>query len=749
MGLFDGASGRGELASTAHVAKLLDAPVLLVVDAASMARSAAAIVHGYRTFDPDVRVAGVIFNRVGSDHHEQLLREALADLGVPVLGALRRDERVATPERHLGLVPADEREARRAHALATLERGGGALRRPRRRRAPGALGAGARRAGLAPGAGRRARRAARASRSRAARRSRSTTRRTSSCSRPRAPSCRPSTRCSDEALPEGAGALILAGGFPEVFGGELAANDSLRAEIAAFARSGKPVLAECGGPALPRRRARRAGRCAASLPVRATMTRRLTLGYREATAVSADAVARRRGAGARARVPLRPGRAARRRRAGARGSSRRAAPSATRASSPAASRPASCTCTGRPSRRSRAASWAQRGARVAGGMSAPPLVVVGIGADGWAGLGEAARAAVLAAEVIVGSQRQLALLPTSAAERRPWPSPIDTARRRAVQRRIRTRDLRARERRPDAARHRRHARAAPRARAALRGASASLRARARVRAAGLARGRRRARERRRAARRRCSRARCSPAGASWPTSPARMGASELARVLRERGFGPSRMVVLEQLGGDGERVVESTAAEWGERCRSARSTASRSSAAPDPEPRLAAAHRRDCPTTPTSTTARSPSGPIRAVTLAALAPAPGQLLWDVGAGSGSIGIEWLRAEPTARAIAIEAARRPRGSARLAMRSRSACRSSTSGTGEAPAALAGLWTARRDLHRRRAHGARPARSLLGGPAARRPPRRERRHARERARAGRPRARSTAESSRAST
>ena len=120
MGLFDGASGRGELASTAHVAKLLDAPVLLVVDAASMARSAAAIVHGYRTFDPDVQVAGVIFNRVGSDHHEELLRDALADLGVPVLGALRRDERVATPERHLGLIPADEREARAREALATL-----------------------------------------------------------------------------------------------------------------------------------------------------------------------------------------------------------------------------------------------------------------------------------------------------------------------------------------------------------------------------------------------------------------------------------------------------------------------------------------------------------------------------------------------------------------------------------------------------------------------------------------------------
>ena len=92
MGLFDGASGRGELASTGHVAKLLDAPVLLVVDAASMARSAAAIVHGYRTFDPDLDVAAVVFNHVGSDHHEQLLREAMEPLGVPVVGAMRRDD---------------------------------------------------------------------------------------------------------------------------------------------------------------------------------------------------------------------------------------------------------------------------------------------------------------------------------------------------------------------------------------------------------------------------------------------------------------------------------------------------------------------------------------------------------------------------------------------------------------------------------------------------------------------------------
>ena len=79
---------------------------------------AAAIVHGYRTFDPEVDVAGVIFNRVGSDHHEELLREATADVGATsVLGALRRDDRVIAPERHLGLVPAAERAVRGSRGL--------------------------------------------------------------------------------------------------------------------------------------------------------------------------------------------------------------------------------------------------------------------------------------------------------------------------------------------------------------------------------------------------------------------------------------------------------------------------------------------------------------------------------------------------------------------------------------------------------------------------------------------------------
>jgi cobyrinic acid a,c-diamide synthase len=287
MGLFDGASGRGELASTAHVAKLLDAPVLLVVDAASMARSAAAIVHGYRTFDLRVRVAGVIFNRVGSDHHEQLLRDALADLGVPVLGALRRDERVATPERHLGLVPANEREARARTALATLSDAAEryvdldeVLRLARS--APATEGA-----AWSPEPEGKPVRGARIAIARGPAFSFHYQENLELLEASGA-ELHAFDPIADGALPEGAGALILAGGFPEVYGGELAANESLRAEVADFARSGKPVLAECGGLLYLAAELDGEAMCGA-LPVRAAMTRRLTLGYREATALSPTA----------------------------------------------------------------------------------------------------------------------------------------------------------------------------------------------------------------------------------------------------------------------------------------------------------------------------------------------------------------------------------------------------------------------------------------------------------------------------
>jgi cobyrinic acid a,c-diamide synthase len=106
MGLFDGATPSGETGSTAEIAKWLQAPVALVVDAGGMARSIAALAHGYASFDPDLQLRGVIANRVGSQGHVELLRAALAPR--PLWGGLPRDTAHSFAERHLGLHSADE-----------------------------------------------------------------------------------------------------------------------------------------------------------------------------------------------------------------------------------------------------------------------------------------------------------------------------------------------------------------------------------------------------------------------------------------------------------------------------------------------------------------------------------------------------------------------------------------------------------------------------------------------------------------
>ncbi len=110
MGLYDGQSSTSDVGSTAQVAKLLQAPVVLVIDAGAMARSAAAVVLGFQHLDPEVRIAGVIANRVGGAGHARLLQEAIeAATGIPFLGYLPHSPDILVPERHLGLVPAAER----------------------------------------------------------------------------------------------------------------------------------------------------------------------------------------------------------------------------------------------------------------------------------------------------------------------------------------------------------------------------------------------------------------------------------------------------------------------------------------------------------------------------------------------------------------------------------------------------------------------------------------------------------------
>lgn len=109
MGLFDGAGADDERGSAAHLAKLLGLPVVLVIDARAMARSAAAMAYGYARFDPDVRVAGFVMNRVGSDKHAVLLKTAVEEgTGLPVLGCLKREGDWVLPNRHLGLIPSWE-----------------------------------------------------------------------------------------------------------------------------------------------------------------------------------------------------------------------------------------------------------------------------------------------------------------------------------------------------------------------------------------------------------------------------------------------------------------------------------------------------------------------------------------------------------------------------------------------------------------------------------------------------------------
>ncbi|MBO1414984.1 cobyrinate a,c-diamide synthase [Streptomyces sp. FH025] len=285
MGLFDGASGRGELASTAHVAKLLRAPVVLVVDGSSQSRSVAALVHGFASWDPQVRLAGVILNRVASDRHEQLLREALEEgSGVPVLGALRRSAAVATPSRHLGLIPAVERSAEALRAVADmgelvassvdldalLELARTAPELDAEPWDPSAEVApvdGRPRIAVAGGAAFSFSYAENAELLDAA-----------------GAEVVPFDPLHASALPAGTAGLVIGGGFPELYVRELSGNASLRAAIASFAASGGPIAAECAGLLYLGRELDGLPMCGV-LDTAARMTERLTLGYREAVAL--------------------------------------------------------------------------------------------------------------------------------------------------------------------------------------------------------------------------------------------------------------------------------------------------------------------------------------------------------------------------------------------------------------------------------------------------------------------------------
>ena len=123
MGLFDGMSGNSDFASTAHVAKILDAPVLLVVDASKGARSIAAIILGFLHFDRKLRISGVILNNVAGQRHANYIIDALAGvMKVPVIGVLFRNSEIKMQERHLGLVPALELKGKKSQEITLTAR---------------------------------------------------------------------------------------------------------------------------------------------------------------------------------------------------------------------------------------------------------------------------------------------------------------------------------------------------------------------------------------------------------------------------------------------------------------------------------------------------------------------------------------------------------------------------------------------------------------------------------------------------
>ncbi len=290
MGLFDGriehAAPIPAAGSTAHVAGLLGAPVILVVDARGQSHSIAALLHGFSTFDTATRVAGVILNRVGSARHEQVLRQACEQAGVPVLGAIPRTAELELPTRYLGLVTAVEygRRARLAvEAMTALV---------------------ARHVDLTAVVAVAGSRAADPPWDPAAALGESVARRTARTAVAMAAGKAFSFGYAEHAellqaagaevaefdplidpLPDGTDAVLLPGGFPEQFAAELSANDVVRRQINELAAAGAPIRAECAGLIYLASELDGYPMCGV-LAGSARFTEHLTLAYRDAVAVA-------------------------------------------------------------------------------------------------------------------------------------------------------------------------------------------------------------------------------------------------------------------------------------------------------------------------------------------------------------------------------------------------------------------------------------------------------------------------------
>lgn len=325
MGLFDGATGENDWASTAHVARLLELPVLLVLDCSRLARSIAAIAHGYQTFEPQLKIAGWVLNRVGSDRHLELLRAALAPLHLPILGVLHRQDGVTIPDRHLGLVPTAELPGLRslldqfahigeacfewAHLLPLLRTGN----LENQEVIPGSPspstggGRGNSLRNVEVAAARTCNSKPNASPGNIKLFSSVASSKMVRLAIAQDPAFSfyyadnldlleqlgaellPWSPLSDPALPDGTQGLYFGGGFPEQFAQNLAENTLARDAVCVAIRSGMPTYAECGGLMyLGQSLGDLGGQdfpMVGVLPTTTVMAPRLTLGYRQAIAL--------------------------------------------------------------------------------------------------------------------------------------------------------------------------------------------------------------------------------------------------------------------------------------------------------------------------------------------------------------------------------------------------------------------------------------------------------------------------------
>ncbi|MBE9528647.1 MAG: cobyrinate a,c-diamide synthase, partial [Proteobacteria bacterium] len=273
-GKFTGPTGKGKLTcgslssevspevspegSTAHLAKVLAKPVLLVVDAGRAATSAGAVVKGFSDFDPDLRVKYVIFNRVGSDRHAAILEDSVRSIkGVTLLGCVRRDERLKMPSRHLGLVTNEEIERKEWRAFVraatrAVEQGVDIDRLLRALRVKPSASLDRK---LAHKKGRKAVKASapvsalKGVRIAVARDKAFSFYYQENLDRLEEAGARlvNFSPLKSQSLPRSIGGIYLGGGYPELHSRELAANSALMDEIRSAAESGMPMLAECGG----------------------------------------------------------------------------------------------------------------------------------------------------------------------------------------------------------------------------------------------------------------------------------------------------------------------------------------------------------------------------------------------------------------------------------------------------------------------------------------------------------------------